>query len=152
MPKTRFEQPIHFIDLLAEAQTWEGGFKVHTPDSIAPTFIDELLDLHFPDRDKTEYLGPEITDADIFRDLLAGEYVTPHDTVLILEHVKPTASLTLSEGDVDDELEGLVELKPPAESTTFISIKNELIGSTVKPAEDRIVTILPIPEAEDTPS
>lgn len=130
MPKRKIEQPITFTDLLERAQEWEGGFVVHTPDSTYASFLDELLDKHFPNRDKTEYLGPEITDADIYRDLLAGEYVTPYDTAQILEHVPA----------------------PPAEPTSFISIKSAFLGLSGIEPEDRIVTVLPTPEAEETPS
>lgn len=127
MPKRKMEQPITFTDLLERAQEWEGGFEVHTPDFTYTSFLDELLDEHFPERDKTEYLGPEITDEDIYRDLLAGEYVTPIDTVTILEHVPA----------------------PPPEATSFISIKSVFLGL---PDTAKDYTILPIPEAEDTSS
>lgn len=130
MPKRLFEQPAIFDNMLAEAKGWEGGFVVHTPDSEYSSFIDELLDQHFPDRDKTEYLGPEITDEDIFRDLLAGEYVTPHDTVVVLEHTP----------------------RPAPEATAFIPIKSAFIGlADVEEHEEdpRIRTIVPIPLLED---
>jgi len=135
MPKRKIEQPITFTDLLERAQEWEGGFKVHTPDSTYISFLDELLDEHFPDRDKTEYLGPEITDEDIFRDLLAGEYVTPVDEVVVLEHFNARTP-----GD---------PVKVPAEATSFISIKSAFIGL---PEGERDYTIIPVPEAEETPS
>lgn len=144
MPKTKFEKPIAFDDLFAEAQQWEGGFTVHTPDSTYSSFIDDLLDQHFLDRDKTEYLGPEITDADIFKELLAGEYVTPHDTVLILEHKPPT-----QQTPKNDMAEIHEVLRAPAEPTSFIPIKSTFIGL---PDGERDYTILPIPSVEDTPS
>jgi hypothetical protein len=126
VPKLKLEQPLIFNNMLAEAEMWEEGFVVHTPDSTYPSFIGDLLDQHFPDRDKTEYLGPEITDEDIFRDLLAGEYVTPLDIVTVLEHKKPVA-----------------------EVTSFISLKSAFIGLS---EGERDYTILPIPKVEDTPS
>jgi hypothetical protein len=128
MPKRLIEKPVTFDNMLVEAQNWEGGFVVHTPDSKYTSYIDELLDDHFPNRDKTEYLGSEITDADIFRDLLAGEYVTPHDTVVVLEHTP----------------------RPAPEATAFIPIKSAFIGLGGDGAEeDRITTIVPIPTLED---
>lgn len=132
MPKLKFEKPLIFDQLLVEMQDLEGGFTVHTPDSVFPSFIGDLLDLHFPERDKTECLGLEVD----VHDLLAGEYVTPVDEVVVLEHFDARRP-----GD---------PVKAPAESTSFISIKSVFIG--LPEAEDRIVTIIPVPEAEDTPS
>lgn len=138
MPKLKFEKPLIFDQLLVEMQDLEGGFTVHTPDSVFPSFISDLLDLHFPDRDKTECLGPEITDEEltrgIFADLLAGEYVTPLDTVTIVEHRPP------------------MQQTPKSEPTSFISIKSAFLGLGGIDPEDRIATIIPVPEAEDTPS
>ena len=134
MPKLKLEQPLIFNALMAEAEGWEGGFNVHTPDSIPPTFVGDLLDLHFPDRDKAERLEP-VTDEDIFHDLLAGEYVTPLDTVVVLEHHN-----VRTQG---------APVKVLAESTSFISLKSAFIGL---PDDVRDYTILPTPKAEDTSS
>lgn len=138
MPKLKFEEPTTFRNLFMEAQGWEGGFTVHTPDSVYSSFIDDILDLHFPDRDKTEYLGPEMTDEEltrgIFADLLAGEYVTPLDTVTIVEHRPP------------------MQQTPKSEPTSFISIRSAFLGLGDTEPNDRMITTLSIPEAEDTPS
>jgi hypothetical protein len=131
VPKLKFEEPLIFNRLLVEMQDLEGGFTAYTPDSVFPSFVDDLLDLHFPDRDKTERLE-SVTDEDIFHDLLAGEYVTTLDTVTVLEHRPP------------------MQQTPKSEPTSFISIKSAFIG--LPDMEDRVMAILSVSEAEDTSS
>jgi hypothetical protein len=67
----RMERPLIFIDLLAEARTWEGGFTTPTPDPVPPTFVEDLRAQHYPQlpsfevRDDLEVI--EVTET-------AGEY------------------------------------------------------------------------------
>lgn len=43
-----------FYELLAEAQTWDGGFTVSTSDPVCPTFSEELRLQHYPELDAFE--------------------------------------------------------------------------------------------------
>lgn len=45
----KMEPPVIFEELMAEAATWEGGFSVRTPDPVAPTFVENLREQHYPE-------------------------------------------------------------------------------------------------------
>lgn len=49
MPSKRFELPTTYHDLIAEAEAqYDDGFTVKTPDPVPPTFVDELIEWHYP--------------------------------------------------------------------------------------------------------
>lgn len=72
MPRTTFptkrelnkmERPVIFDALMAEATTWEGGFSVRTPDPVAPTFVEDLREQHYPELPSFEVNG-DLEDVD----------------------------------------------------------------------------------------
>lgn len=50
MPRRKYEQPTSFLRLIEELRSrYEDGFELVTPNPVAPSFIEELREAHYPD-------------------------------------------------------------------------------------------------------